>query len=1453
MPRRYVQSCVTSIGFPYYFEDFLEMAAKNAGYSPGRIVTDLDVILNFHSLDEQFAEWTAARWMTEGDILFFYHTNRGHLKIRRMLNEARREQAPEYYLAALERTLEQSFRVERCIFACAPVKGCTKYYQKEDWEHFGSRQFVPFEEVYVFENPLHTNDFAEHFQIGQSTVTPLYKRNFDAIKMLLGRNNRLPAYLAEVELGELAFRDITGENWRQIATGPEARFLNEAQLREYLIDFLLDEVRDPRTPLLEECETWRNGVMTGRADYFVLIDGTWIPVEAKLNIHSERDLHGQVSNYLNVDRFIPTVRQRRGEEFRTSPTSVCIIIDQAGVYISCEAGFIGCDYGTPLIQRTSIDGNAANLLRRAVAAALCRESSGAREEESVDQASESQPIRVDFLSSDTFPFLGRLGMTSAPEMEHLDESEFDQLQIEELVGEGEIIVLRLQVPAEANLPKSMEDAIAMAAAFERALRHGETVIVYCRDNPDFVGLSAACIAIAATDGELSASEAIELVRQARPGSIEAEAKEEFISEFEKEWIEVIAKRGSHYMLYWQERSVVDHATNGVPLDVVASNGLFGVEPGDTLWIVTLTQDREFLLAGRLVVGEIVEYEEAIRRMPDVGLWQAEYYAFPEPGTEELIRLVSLLEIAEELRFDGENDRLTVVDGQINPQQVRKRRKLALESAELVTSIWEESAPITDPEELIAGWQEVVEANPDEPEAHYNLGVALDEAGRSEEAIREYQETIRLDPNYFPALYNLGNYRVRSGQFDEAIEMFNRAILVDGDYAPAHFMLGVAYFESARLDDAIAATRQGLEIDPDDETAHYNIAYWTFRHGDHQEALALCDEIIARFPYYTNPHVLKGLCFRELGELDNEIQSYTDAVNIQVDDEGAIIINFTAVFFLGAAWERKITGSDEGIEYVEADNHFDLQDPTHQFYFAMGHLAQGDRDYADQWLEGLRTSAPDLARRLEAALRYVESASSDPHPTESNSLGNQQPETGPQQADLESDERPVDLEGTERVRKAQPRQQIQINVVGTEIIAKHNPDLYFQVLKLLVERGALDGLELPIGSGPKRNFLSRTPFHKDGSNFLAPVEFGGYYMESHSSREQGIRMLQTFLERLGIESSVYAKEGSPLEKVGPTTKIVIDHTEPVHETPKVRIDGASGASEHENEGLKSPDSKPVDGTTLTHELPAFSKPAGTNRSLRVVAWNCRSTLSNSPLWEYLLQLDPDVALLQDVRSYPPVLEETYTVREKLARHKSGHDHRFKTLLLAKGPILPLDLAIGIDWVDKELEYFSGNLIAGRIAIPEFGQLNVISVYSPPWNVPSERLKDIDISGVRQLNNEVIWVADLVLAMLRKKLSLSDESWIVGGDFNTCETFAKDAKEFLGKMSELGLKECLRAFQGQITPTFRHQRGIIRNQLDHLFVTKALGENLLSAQTPPVGTIFEYGFSDHSPIIADFEIK
>jgi len=72
-----------------------------------------------------------------------------------------------------------------------------------------------------------------------------------------------------------------------------------------------------------------------------------------------------------------------------------------------------------------------------------------------------------------------------------------------------------------------------------------------------------------------------------------------------------------------------------------------------------------------------------------------------------------------------------------------------------------------------------------------------------------------------------------------------------------------------------------------------------------------------------------------------------------------------------------------------------------------------------------------------------------------------------------------------------------------------------------------------------------------------------------------------------------------------------------------------------------------------------------------------------------------------------------------------------------------------------------------------------------------------------------------------------------------------------MHQLGLTECLRyASNGNITPTFRHSRGAVDHQLDHLFVSNALHSKLESGVVGEQALIFGKAVSDHLPIIGDF---
>jgi hypothetical protein len=81
------------------------------------------------------------------------------------------------------------------------------------------------------------------------------------------------------------------------------------------------------------------------------LNSTWVPVEAKLNILSEKDIHHQLSKYLHIDSFRPTKRNKEQKEFDALNPKFALIIDQSGVYIYNEDEFIDCEPGEPLWPR----------------------------------------------------------------------------------------------------------------------------------------------------------------------------------------------------------------------------------------------------------------------------------------------------------------------------------------------------------------------------------------------------------------------------------------------------------------------------------------------------------------------------------------------------------------------------------------------------------------------------------------------------------------------------------------------------------------------------------------------------------------------------------------------------------------------------------------------------------------------------------------------------------------------------------------------------------------------------------------------------------------------------------------------------------------------------------------------------------------------------------------------
>jgi len=99
-------------------------------------------------------------------------------------------------------------------------------------------------------------------------------------------------------------------------------------------------------------------------------------------------------------------------------------------------------------------------------------------------------------------------------------------------------------------------------------------------------------------------------------------------------------------------------------------------------------------------------------------------------------------------------------------------------------------------------------------AHNNLGVALDEQGRTEEAIELFSQVLAIKPDYVKAQYTLGNALNKQGRIEEAIEHYLEALRIKPDYVKAHNNLATALVRKGNIEGAIAHFQKALRINPD---------------------------------------------------------------------------------------------------------------------------------------------------------------------------------------------------------------------------------------------------------------------------------------------------------------------------------------------------------------------------------------------------------------------------------------------------------------------------------------------------------------------------------------------------------------------------------------------------------------------------------------------------------------
>jgi len=161
----------------------------------------------------------------------------------------------------------------------------------------------------------------------------------------------------------------------------------------------------------------------------------------------------------------------------------------------------------------------------------------------------------------------------------------------------------------------------------------------------------------------------------------------------------------------------------------------------------------------------------------------------------------------------------------------------------------------------------------------NLGVVLDEEGKSEEAMKCYKKAFEIEPEYDGAYMNAGLMLSKQGKREEAMALYERVLSFKPKCAEAHNNLGVILSGMGRIEEAIAHYREALAIKPDYGEARANLGHELLRVGKIDEAYDSLAKAVQELPGKPEAQADLGLALAARGKFEESKGHFEEAIRI----------------------------------------------------------------------------------------------------------------------------------------------------------------------------------------------------------------------------------------------------------------------------------------------------------------------------------------------------------------------------------------------------------------------------------------------------------------------------------------------------------------------------------------------------------------------------------------------
>jgi Flp pilus assembly protein TadD len=182
-------------------------------------------------------------------------------------------------------------------------------------------------------------------------------------------------------------------------------------------------------------------------------------------------------------------------------------------------------------------------------------------------------------------------------------------------------------------------------------------------------------------------------------------------------------------------------------------------------------------------------------------------------------------------------------------------------------------------EAVQEWRKVVQLDPDDAKAHFDLAVALTGSDQEREAVDEYRKACDLDPHQAGWFAHLAASLSQTGDLDGAVVNFRKSLALDPSNAGVEANLGAALFENGQTQEGYEHMRKAVDMAPDFADGHNYLGTALAKMGRMEEAVAELQKAIALSPASVEDRFNLGFVLGLRGDFAGAVGAFQKCVEL----------------------------------------------------------------------------------------------------------------------------------------------------------------------------------------------------------------------------------------------------------------------------------------------------------------------------------------------------------------------------------------------------------------------------------------------------------------------------------------------------------------------------------------------------------------------------------------------